>query len=709
MEEEMTSNQTQHVSPSGIAEMAGVGRSTVSNWRRRHGDFPSPVAGSADNPLFDLGDVQNWLSTRRAKTSTKVSTSAGIRGLLNGLRADMASDDLLLLTAAFLAYLHVSRRSKSIPNSSDDYLARLPARLWWTPKSGPELFTAAQNWIDETPYPNRNLKLFVDTLSNLTGESHRLQHVLSGIDELTRAKPLAPVLENLIAGRGDRWTRSSVDMATSIPLCGLLLDLVWREPGPLVDPACGIGEVLLTAAARGGSHLLRGYDIDPYAATIASARSVLHDYSIDIGVEDALGVTHVRGNMEAHAVIVDPPIGTKEPLTTRLGDPRWVFGQPQGRAEWAWLQDAIYQLQPDGRAAVVTSKSLLAEHGTGAVIRQELVRQGALEAAISLPRAISAGSMELAVWILCRPGRAADPSSVLFIDGTDSANEASNPADISWISEAYHSWRSGREISAIEAATTVPILDLLAPGATLDPSRWATPAPDPVDLEQNLNKKLLSVNAVRDALVSMPELPTITLAPMTTDVVKVTVEQLRIAGHLQVRRRPLTDTTSTGRTTDGEELITPDNLDIILERSTRRTSPIVPQDSWSTRPGDLLVFARGERMHTRVVQVAGLNPSPAIQVVRVQPKYLDARYVGACLESRWNRKFLNGRPTLRPKLEGFEIPLLPIGDQSAIGQRLAMWDQLQTLTASVASGLAELNLALTDALTSGVLSLGPAE
>lgn len=385
-------------------------------------------------------------------------------------------------------------------------------------------------------------------------------------------------------------------------------------------------------------------------------------------------------------------------------DERWAFGQPQGRAEWAWLQDAIFQLQRDGRAAVVTSRSLLVEQGTGSAIRQELVRQGAVEAVIGL-RGIHAGNIELAIWILCRPGRAADPSSVLFVDGADSSDEASKPTDLSWISEAYHSWRTGTDTSAIEALAVVPILDLLAPGTALDPARWTTPAPDPESLELNVINKLDNVNTARDAFMAMPDPPSMAPTYLTTEALKVTVEQLRIAEHLQVWRRPSTDTTTAGRTTDGNELVTPDNLDIVIERSTKRRSPVAPQDSWSTRPGDLLVYARRERLHTKVVWVAGLSPSPAIQVIRVLPKYLDARYVGACLESRWNRKFLKGRPTLRPKLDEFEIPLLPIAEQVEIGQRLTEGDQLQIMTAQVASALAELNSSLTDALTSGVLSL----
>src|SRR5690606_9578282 len=33
-----------------------------SNWRRRYDDFPKPVDGSANSPLFALRDVEKWLA-----------------------------------------------------------------------------------------------------------------------------------------------------------------------------------------------------------------------------------------------------------------------------------------------------------------------------------------------------------------------------------------------------------------------------------------------------------------------------------------------------------------------------------------------------------------------------------------------------------------------------------------------------------------------
>ncbi|MCQ0014142.1 hypothetical protein [Actinomadura madurae] len=44
-----------------IARLAAVGRAAVSNWRRRHDDFPQPVGGTAASPTFSLAEVEDWL------------------------------------------------------------------------------------------------------------------------------------------------------------------------------------------------------------------------------------------------------------------------------------------------------------------------------------------------------------------------------------------------------------------------------------------------------------------------------------------------------------------------------------------------------------------------------------------------------------------------------------------------------------------------
>ncbi|MGW2031245.1 N-6 DNA methylase [Streptomyces sp. NPDC001811] len=56
----MQDNATE-VTAAGIARLAGVGRAAVSNWRRRHADFPKPVGGTETSPSFALAEVEAWL------------------------------------------------------------------------------------------------------------------------------------------------------------------------------------------------------------------------------------------------------------------------------------------------------------------------------------------------------------------------------------------------------------------------------------------------------------------------------------------------------------------------------------------------------------------------------------------------------------------------------------------------------------------------
>ncbi|MGW0414179.1 helix-turn-helix transcriptional regulator, partial [Streptomyces collinus] len=56
----MQDNATE-VTAAGIARLAGVGRAAVSNWRRRHADFPKPVGGTETSPSFALDEVEAWL------------------------------------------------------------------------------------------------------------------------------------------------------------------------------------------------------------------------------------------------------------------------------------------------------------------------------------------------------------------------------------------------------------------------------------------------------------------------------------------------------------------------------------------------------------------------------------------------------------------------------------------------------------------------
>jgi predicted nucleic acid-binding protein len=62
------------VSVSEIAARAGSSTNTVQSWRRRHRDFPAPVARLAAGPVWTWPDVARWIHARSAKRSSEVAT-----------------------------------------------------------------------------------------------------------------------------------------------------------------------------------------------------------------------------------------------------------------------------------------------------------------------------------------------------------------------------------------------------------------------------------------------------------------------------------------------------------------------------------------------------------------------------------------------------------------------------------------------------------
>src|SRR5690606_8544998 len=107
-------NDTPQVTAAEISRLAGVTRATVSNWRRRHPDFPSPTGGSEARPLFELSDVRDWLRGHGVE-----SAESPVRELRTVLRAAVRPKDIPALVDE-LPVLAADPR----PNASDDDVRR---------------------------------------------------------------------------------------------------------------------------------------------------------------------------------------------------------------------------------------------------------------------------------------------------------------------------------------------------------------------------------------------------------------------------------------------------------------------------------------------------------------------------------------------------------------------------------------------------------
>ena len=414
-----------------IAARAGVTPSAVSNWRRRHNDFPTPDS----NDLYSAHDVDTWLLVN-GKT-TAMPRSSGLHSMLTFTDyADLAAGRATLAT---LAHLGISL----------------------TGRSGEDIAELGTVMEAEHDLPTGCLSAPLDTLAR------RDPHVRAAlIDEvrgqLTDHTPVQ-VFDAALQ------TAGTSDHTSSPALADFLVSLLPDRAGSLLDPACGTGTLLQAAAAHTGATRIDGYDLSQQAWALAVQRLMLHGLP-------TTGL-HRQDVFEAHpqgfdAVVTHPPLGAR----LRDDSPAAQMLRTQGiypHQEYAWLLAARNALTDNGTAVVLTTAGA-ASQKSGAPLRHELVRTGCLKTVITVT-APALGMTTFGVWILGEP--TPEPAPVLFINGG---------ADLDKVTRTVHSWRTDPDTFTGEPgfATTTAVLPLLADTVDLDPARATA---TPIDAGQALH------------------------------------------------------------------------------------------------------------------------------------------------------------------------------------------------------------------------------
>ncbi|AGM10291.1 N-6 DNA methylase [Amycolatopsis keratiniphila] len=371
MEEQAT------VTAADIARIAGVGRAAVSNWRRRYGDFPPPVGGTASSPLFSLFAVENWL--RERGKPVEISLGDRVWQRLRNLGDDLALGDRVGRVGSYL-----SRRGV---------------------------------WTFSPRYDDAELLGLLDRFAEERGAREAYEFLCERYVE-AHSRQLS---------------------VTPEPVAALMSRLIGPDPGVVLDPACGLGTLLL---ASGGTRLLGQVD-DPATSCIAAHRLLLAGADMEMYGADALSMDSYEGVL-ADAVVCDPPFNEREwGYDELIGDPRWVYGQPpRGEPELAWVQHCLAHVKPGGLVAIRMPPAA-AGRRTGRRIRGNLLRAGALRAVVTV------GSADL--WLLRRPESGERPPSRLLL--------TTDPSTV----EEY--------LRGADVPGTVRIIDLLDEEIDLSPVR----------------------------------------------------------------------------------------------------------------------------------------------------------------------------------------------------------------------------------------------
>ncbi|MEV7806461.1 N-6 DNA methylase [Microbispora sp. NPDC088329] len=658
-----------HVTAADIARLAGVGRAAVSNWRRRHDDFPEPVGGTSTSPAFSLAEIREWLRGHAEGRELPPD-----EWLWQDLRTTVDDDDLADLIAdlgAFLVYVqHEADDWDGLSARDDETLAReLPAR------------------VRATCAKTVSTQAFPETVP-------------------VARVPLVRSIARLAAGRGARGTFEFLRerylevhtrrvYSTPAEIVALALDLVGDGFGSVLDPACGSGSILGRALERSPGARLLGQDIDPVAARLTAVRLALRSDNARVRAGDSLRADAFPCEL-VDAVVCNPPFNDRnwgyEELTA---DPRWEYGlPPRVEPELAWVQHALAHLAPGG-VAVLLMPPAVAARRSGRRIRSQLLRRGALRAVIALPQGtVPNVAVGLTLWILCQAADGGTPGHVLMVD------TSGRPDDYARVAvEAWRDFGEGRELDEPGVSRSVPLVDLLDEDVDLTPARYLSTAGDDLSPERIAGAR----SRLAELFGTIAGLIPVVGGPPPEELVLVPLPELVRRGMLVLEQQaPPRPGEEPSR---GAPVLTVE--DVLDGRPATGTPEHAGVKPILTRPGDVVVPQIVTAPVARVLTKGDALLGPYLSLLRPDPEVLDPDFLAGFLCAAVNmRHYTSMSSRYRVDVRRAEVPLLPMEEQRRYGEafrRLAEFRSALREAAALGEDLAQL---VADGLTHGAVRPG---
>ncbi|MFD7442351.1 N-6 DNA methylase [Streptomyces sp. NPDC059909] len=681
----MPDERTAEVTAAGIARLAGVGRAAVSNWRRRHADFPKPVGGTETSPSFALAEVEQWLRDqgklaevpRRERVWQQVTghPAGAVTALVH------AGCVLLLERDRPTAWLELAATSderlvEMLPTALDHVLA---ARFG-------EQRAAVSSPSAAALAPSVPLLRGAAELAAELGARQAFEFLLGRhLDANPRQYTLTPPgpAELMAALAGADGTARTV-----------------------LDPASGTGGLL--RAVRNPAALY-AQDADPELAALTALRLALHgDADIRAAAGDTLRDDAFPG-LTADAVLCHPPFNERNWGHDELAyDPRWEYGLPaRTESELAWVQHALARLRERG-TAVLLMPPAVASRRSGRRVRADLLRRGALRAVIALPAgAAPPYGIPLHLWVLCRPGTDQRPDpELLFVDTTGlvHADGGRDKAQLPWAAvrnAVLDAWQGGEEQPGV--SRTVPVIELLDDDVDLAPARHlSVPAGGGSAAELESVRRRLDGSLRRTMeLTPAPGAPARPAGARTL----TTVGELSRAGALRLRTGGAGNSPSGG---PAVPVLT--EHDVYAGSAPSGTLPAGPgpeEEPVLTEEGDVVVPIVGGGAVARVVDAAtaGAGLGRNLQLLRPDPAALDPWFLAGFLRGTANTRQASSYASTATRLDvrRIQLPRLPLAEQQRYGERfraLAEFEDALRLASRLGGQLAQ---GLYDGLADGTV------
>ncbi|MDK0554302.1 type I restriction-modification system subunit M [Clostridium perfringens] len=214
------------------------------------------------------------------------------------------------------------------------------------------------------------------------------------------------------------------------------------------DPTCGSGSLLLRVSREANVRTFYGQELTSTTYNLARMNMLLHGVrynDFDIKNDDTLeNPQHI--DLRFEAVVANPPYSAKWSGDEKfLDDERFsAYGKlaPKSKADFAFVQHMIHQLDNNGTMAVVLPHGVLFRGAAEGVIRKYLIeKRNVLDAVIGLPANIFFGTSIPTVILVFKKNRK-NTDNIMFIDASNEFEKGKNQnllrdSDVDKIIETY--------------------------------------------------------------------------------------------------------------------------------------------------------------------------------------------------------------------------------------------------------------------------------
>ena len=270
-------------------------------------------------------------------------------------------------------------------------------------------------------------KLIAKVMGNIAGISFK--------HEDTEIDVLGDAYEYLISQFAASAGKKAGEFYTPQNVSKILAKIVTMDRKDLrnvYDPCCGSGSLLLRVSKEANVRKFYGQELTSTTYNLARMNMLLHDVSyqnFDIRNDDTLEKPR-HLDIKFDAVVANPPYSANWSADPKfLDDERFsAYGKlaPKSKADFAFVQHMIYQLDDKGTMAVVLPHGVLFRGAAEGTIREYLIKdKNYLDAVIGLPVNLFYGTSIPTVILVFKKCRE-NSNDVLFIDASNDFEKGKN-------------------------------------------------------------------------------------------------------------------------------------------------------------------------------------------------------------------------------------------------------------------------------------------